>query len=53
MADLPVKTAKLLLDNVLRHLRESGTILAQADAPVFVPKLAKLSTEIDDIDIEP
>ena len=53
MADLPVKTAKLLLHNVLRHFRESGTILAQSGAPVFVQKLAKLSTEIDDIDIEP
>ena len=53
MADLSAKTAKLLLHHVLRHFPASGTILAQAGAPAGLSRLAKTSTEIDDIDIEP
>ena len=45
MADFPVKTPKLLLDNVLRRFHESGTGPAEADAPVVCPELANLSTE--------
>ena len=46
MADLHVKAAKLLLNNVLRHFREHGTALAEAVSPVVCPELAKLTTEI-------
>lgn len=45
MADLPVNAPNLLLDKDVRHFREFGTILAEADAPVVRPELAKLSTE--------
>ena len=48
MANLQVKPAKLLLHNVLRHFHDHGTVLAEAVAPVVVPKPAKLLTEIDE-----
>jgi len=52
MADLHVKTAKLLLHNAIRRFSESGTILAQAVPPVDVPKLAKPLYGDDDIDTD-
>ncbi len=41
MPDFPAKTPKWLPHNNLRHFRESGTVPAEADAPVVCPEPAK------------
>jgi hypothetical protein len=46
------KLPKLLLENDLTPNQASGTIPAQAFAPVVRPELAKPQTENDDVDID-